>query len=334
MAPQTKIRSALRLLGVAAGLLALAGCGTPFTAVSQIGLRISSSSKAKADGTPISLRQLPMTRYRQQMPKGQVLYSLRYWSRGVNVQAYLDVPPGRGAFPLLVFLHGGDPTEAPGHYTGFPVYTPVMAAESSNAHSIVFIPNYGGYGPSQGDICSPYDCFLDAENGIKALSHIHGLHVKEDATYPFGFSLGGYVAMMMAEHDPQVRAIVLDSPWPGALAFLRWADQFSQDALGTSDLSFWALMHGTWGNNLDSVVYRDNSVNFSSIHTPVLIIGGEQDTTIPPSLVQFLYRQLQAHNPYVELDMVPGGHAPITMHVYRLVQKWLLPLGFRFYLTT
>ena len=40
------------------------------------------------------------------------------------------------------------------------------------------------------------------------------------------------------------------------------------------------------------------------------------------------------HNCYVALQMVPGGHAPITLHVYRLVQKWLLPLGFHLYITT
>ncbi len=268
------------------------------------------------------------------MPPGQQLYSLRYRSRGLQVQAYLDVPKGKGPFPLLIYLHGGDVTQVLGHWTGLPVYTAKLAAESSNADSIVFIPNYGGYGPSEGNIGSPYDCYLDTQNGLKALGYVRGLHIKRDATYPFGFSLGGYVALKLAANDTQVRAAVLDSPWPGALTYDDWVQKMGTDALGSDDLFFWAEQERVFGTDLRSAVYQQNSVNFRVIHVPVLIIGGQQDPKLPPSLMQLLRDQLALSHVSVVLDMVSGGHAPITLHVYQLVQAWLLPLGFHLYLTS
>lgn len=314
------------------GLLAwaAASCGSLGTAASAPALTIEKKTHSKANGYPISLREYPAAQYSALMPKGQRMYSLRYRSRGLNVQGYLDVPPGKGPFPILLFLHGGDPAPEPGHYTGFPVYSPKLAAESSNAHSIVFIPNYGGYGPSQGTVCSPFQCLLDVENGLRALTHLRGLHVKPDATYPFGFSLGGYLAMALAAHDPQVRAVVLDSPWPGALAFEGWANLQTMDAL---DVEFWVMLRGAFGSNLTAAVYRQNSVPFQAIHVPTLIIAGTRDTTIPPSLIRYLYRALEASGVDAKLEFVPGGHAPITLQVYRAVQKWLQPQGFRLYIS-
>ncbi|MDA8346290.1 MAG: prolyl oligopeptidase family serine peptidase [Thermaerobacter sp.] len=327
----------LRLLAPSIGLLALAlaGCGS-VVGTSTLGpaLTIDNPTHSKANGSPISLREFPAGPYHALMPQGQRMYTLHYWSRGLDLQGYLDVPPGKGPFPVLVYLHGGDPTPEPAHWTGAPVYNPKAAAESANAHSIVFIPNYGGYGPSHGNICSPYDCVLDVENGLKALSHLGGLYVKADATYPFGFSIGGYVAMALAEHDPQVRALVLDSPWPGALAFEAWAQQTHLSRMDAADLSFWGMVKSAFGPNLQSVLYQENSVQFNKMHVPILIIAGTKDNTIPPSLARFLYDRLHASGVEVKLQFVPGGHAPITLHVYQLVQKWLLPQGFHLYIST
>jgi len=149
---KTASRKILHLLA-ASVVLALAGCaGSAAAPAAAPALRIGRPTHAETGGTPISLKPFPAAAYGSLMPAGQRMYSLRYWSRGLDVQGYLDAPSGKGPFPILVYLHGGDPAPEPGHWTGFPVYAAKTAVESSNAHSIVFIPNYGGYGPSGGAI--------------------------------------------------------------------------------------------------------------------------------------------------------------------------------------
>ncbi len=161
----------------------------------------------------------------------------------MNVQGYLDVPSGHGPFPLVLYLHGGFPTPEPSHWSaeGLP-YNGLAAADAASPGEIVFMPNYGGYGPSRGTICSPYDCGLDAANGLKALGRLVGLRVKPHATYLIGFSLGGYVAMQLAEGDGAVRAAVLDSPWLGAETYEAWAQSVQVANLSAYDLSLWTMV--------------------------------------------------------------------------------------------
>lgn len=325
-----------RLLGIAlvAGVLVGgAGCSAALSRTGT-GLVVEQASRAKVDGYPISLRALPQAKYKSYMPRGQRMYSIRYWSRGLDVQGYLDVPPGKGPFPVLVYLHGGEVIPLDSHYHGYPVYTPVMAAESANADSIVFVPNYGGYGPSKGDIGSPYDCMVDAADGLKALSHVKGLQVKSNATYVFGFSLGGFVALALAQHDPQVRAAVLDSPWPGTLAFDAWTSQVGMIHLDKDDLNLLDEVAWAYSPDFNATLAHMNSVQFNKVRVPVLIIGGGKDPIIPPSLVRALYGDLRAAGVETTLHFLPGGHAPITLQMYRIAQKWLLPRGFHLYITS
>jgi len=77
-----------------------------------------------------------------------------------------------------------------------------------------------------------------------------------------------------------------------------------------------------------------HSAAFDEIHVPVLIIAGQKDNVIPPPLVRFLYNRLRTGGVDATLQFVPGGHAPITLHVYQVVQKWLLPYGFHLYIST
>ncbi len=230
--------------------------------------------------------------------------------------------------PLVAYLHGGFPVPEPSHWSaGGPAYNPLAAAAAASPSAIVFIPNYGGYEPSRGTICSPYDCALDVENGLKALSHVEGLHVKPRDTYLIGFSLGGYVAMQVAESDTSVRAAVLDSPWLGAQTYEAWAQRAQLQNLSAYDLSLWTMAVSAFGQKPTSKLVRENSIQFGQLHIPVLLIGGTRDPATTPSQVHFLYSQMRAGGVRVTMRFFDAGHAPITAQVHTLVRTWLQAQG-------
>lgn len=240
------------------------------------------------------------------VPQGYTLYSLTYESEGKPVQGYLGVPPGKGPFQLVVFLHGGSPIKvsSPAKTGGL---SASVAADEILPAPLMFFPNYRGYRPSPGDVQDGYHDYLDTVNGLTALRHISGLRVAPHDIFLAGTSLGGFVALRLVAEDPDVRAVLLTSPWPGMDTVLAWLKtQFSQSPQARSAYnqlrSYGGPKPGAW--------LRRNSITLARIHVPILIIGGTEDQIIPPSLLRYLDRQLSAGDPHVTLTFLPGGHAP------------------------
>lgn len=266
-----------------------------------------STTSAVPNGQVLHMVALKDAVFQPAVPAGYTLYTLTYESEGEPVQAFVGVPPGKGPFQLLVDLHGGSPVALNGPSRTGGV-TAVAAANEVLPALIVFLPNYRGYRPSPGNVQDGYHDYLDARNGLKALQNIRSIHVAPHDTYLNGTSIGGFVALRLAASDPNVRAVVLTSPWPGMDAVLGWlkpqVGQNSQDESAYETIrSYGGANPGPW--------LRRNSVVFSKIHAPILIVGGTQDTTIPPALLRYLDQQLSATDPSVELTFVPGGHAPL-----------------------
>ncbi len=292
------------------------------------GLSLEMAGSRRADGTPIALVpvQVPDA-YRKNVPRGVHIFSLTYWSRGLRCQALLDVPGGDRAYPLLVELHGGDIWASHSHYSGFPVNTPAYAAVASQPDAIVFLPNYGGYGPSQGDVGDGHDDFVDVMQGLAALRHVSGLRIKRDATYLSGASLGGIVALLVATRDPQVRAIGLLSPWPGAAVAMAWLEAQPTDLLTSNDLLTDIYLAQSCGPKLASTWCRENSVPYRDIRVPVLLVGGTRDPIIAPGMLRAMAQHLRRYDPQVALTFVPGGHAPETPRSWAVEQSWFKARG-------
>ncbi len=328
------IRKALAAVSLLiAAVVLLGGCSSQPSSArgSTDGLSLPHLA-TKVDGEPIGLKpvSLPASVARH-LPKGLKVLSLVYWSRGLRCQAYLDVPAGKGPFPLLVELHGGEIFSGdPVHYTGYPTIDPSIAAGIATAHAISFLPNYGGYGQSQGTPGDPYQNYRDVVNGLSALRQISGLHILADATYLWGFSMGGDVAMILAAHDRNVRAAELVSPYAGPVAMMEWMDAQPQDALTSGDLTDYATMLSQYGKNLTAKWYQENSYAYSSIHIPVLIIGGAKDPGFPPALLETMATGLKRYDDQVEIRFFPGGHAPQSAAVERAEAAWFVSHGLRF----
>ncbi|MDA8346393.1 MAG: alpha/beta fold hydrolase [Thermaerobacter sp.] len=257
------------LIGVSLLLAGLLGGCSANTAPSE-----ASPHSVGPNGRLASMTTLSQSAYG--VP-GLNIYSLKYWSRGHLIQEYLDIPSGKGPFPILVFLHGGWMGAMPLHHVNrvqgvLTSATLPLAAQWASYKMIVVLPNFAGYGPSGGAVSTPRQNALDALNGLSALQQICGLHVKADETYLLGGSMGGAVAIYMAERASDIRAAVLISPGLNTL----WGTKFRVDL-------------------------------------PVLFLAGRQDTVFPPGIEEMSYDVLRSHDgKSVAFSFEPGGHFPLS----------------------
>ncbi len=280
-----------------------------FTFAPAIALSLVGSATMPKAGLPISLTPVAVSPPPGfEIPAGTGIWSFLYWSRGLRCQAYLVVPSSRTPQPLLIVLHGGFPLGLP--YHDAQVYESAFAAAgNAQVDGIVFAPNYGGYGPSHGTVGDTRDDVIDTVNGLKALRDVRGLRLAPDSTYLAGSSLGGAIALMLAQRDPAVRAGVLISPWPGAVLALRWfAAAFPH--LTQDDLAGYSNLVGLQGINADTTWYRTNSPDLARIHIPLLLIGGTHDPIVAPGMLRSLFAALRRHDRTVTLRFFPGGHGP------------------------
>ncbi|WDL98459.1 alpha/beta hydrolase family protein [Alicyclobacillus sp. ALC3] len=277
-------------------------------------------SGIKTNGSPISVTRIPNPKFTPYagMPQGTKLYSLMYWSQGNQVQAYVVVPPSRTPLPLLVNLHGGYFLKGKFHTNKFPTVTKQVAEDWAESGYINFLPNYAGYGPSGGDVGSSYGSYLDTKYGLQALSATFGSKIEANHTELYGVSMGGFVAMKLAETDHQVKAIVLVSPWPGGSDFVSWIQSQPSNQVDQLNMSDYFAILNREGTNNHSSWYVKNSIIFRDVKVPVLIVGGKSDPIIPPSLLSQLKAELSKYDANVELEFVPGGHAPTSYQVVAL----------------
>lgn len=268
--------------------------------------------QTQLDGTLISAKKV-----------GDSVYSMMYWSRRTKVQAYVNLPTGTGPFDLVVYLHGGYSLPANTHDNNI-YWTEQMASLATWSDAIALFPNYAGYGPSSGTVRSPHSDLIDTENAIKALRQMKDVNININNIYVFGASLGGDVAMMLAENNPSVKAVALDSPFPGAATFVDWYLKQGGSSLNQSYANGYI---NAYGRDTNSSVYKLNAFDYTNVHVPVLVIGGKSDPIIPPSLLKYMYSKLKPHDRSVKLDFMAGGHAPDNATEYDMVVNWFVQYG-------
>ena len=305
-------------------LLLLAGCAASVPLAINRGLRDHHTNGEVAVFTPVTNNTGIF------VAPGINMYSLVYWSRGHRVQAYVDVPPGKGPFPLIIYLHGGyqvpEPLPGQSFHVDYWAVTPRHAAFFSQYGMVSFIPNFSGYGPSHGSIGDAHDNYLDTMDGLRALSHLSAVHL-EHKIFLIGTSMGGGVAMFLAERLTDVRAMELISPYPGAHLFMGWMESQRFAALDTQDQAEYLDFFTTHGSNLSTKWYSANSVAFRLIDIPVLIIAGSKDPILPPALEILLYHHIRKHDRQVQIRFYPEGHDPVEASALTKETQWFTNNG-------
>jgi hypothetical protein len=219
-------------------------------------------------------------------------YSLRT-ADGETLHGWLDVPPGSGPHPLLLYF-GGNAEEVSG-------WMMERARLPEWAWAAV---NYRGYGASSG---RPSEAALsaDARQLFDALAR--DPRVDADRMVLVGRRLGSGVAVPLAARRP-VRAVVLLTPFDSALAVAHRHHPYAPVR--------WLLRHP-----FDSLSLA------GGVTTPALVLLAEGDALIPPEHGQRLADAWGG--PMSLLRLAGADHASVLQHpeAWPAIQRFLLPFS-------
>jgi fermentation-respiration switch protein FrsA (DUF1100 family) len=183
--------------------------------------------------------------------------------------------PGEAGRPLVVFCHGNAGN---------------ISHRLESLHLLhglglsVFIFDYRGYGQSAGTP-SEEGTYADARG---ALAWLRQRGWTPAQLIYFGESLGAAVALQLAVEQPPA-GLVLEAPFTSLAAMGR---------------HHYSLLYFLLGWLLDA--RYDNLAKIGRVRSPLLILQGDADTIVPPTMTRRLY---EAANEPKTLRLIPGaGH--------------------------
>lgn len=204
-------------------------------------------------------------------------YYITYPSDGYTIHGFVNIPNGKGPFPIIVAIHGYIP---PSEYQTRDYSTRYADALAKNGY-IVLHPNLRGFPPSdsvprRGDSLTGYT--IDVLNLIalvRKLAGSEGIFINADFSHLgiWGHSLGGGIALRVMSVLPEIKAGVI---------YAAVSQRYSNASSGYTvyDLA-------------------PSSAAFSLHH-------GEDDHTVPPAWTKTLDEQLLAMGKTVEYFTYPG----------------------------
>lgn len=211
---------------------------------------------------------------------------------GTALFAWLN-KPAKGK-KIIVFMHGNS-------YNIEKFYHKMLPFQEAGYGTM--LPEYRGFGNVQGQI-SQKNLSADAIAAIKYLN-IQGYQNKDIILY--GMSLGSYMATNTAYELGQKRpfaALILEVPFDSLFNTVK------------------AKTYGALPLNYLMTDKYDSYALIDKIKSPILVMGGSNDPTIPVSLAEKLYQH--AANPKKMIIYQGGAHNDLyNFRNYRDILKWL-----------
>jgi dipeptidyl aminopeptidase/acylaminoacyl peptidase len=144
-------------------------------------------------------------------------YSIRYPSDGLNIYGFVNIPKGKGPFPVIISVHGYAP------YGEFdPFNTSQDFADFFAEHGFIVIhPGLRNHPPSDnGDNLLRVGMTVDVMNLIALVKTQTDLPAELAGVNPdriglWGGSMGGEIALRVLTISPDIKAAVLSSPLSG-----------------------------------------------------------------------------------------------------------------------
>jgi dipeptidyl aminopeptidase/acylaminoacyl peptidase len=224
---------------------------------------------------------------------------------GLEIPAYLTLPPGRAAknLPLVVLPHGGPQAR---DYPGFDWWSQAVAAQGY----AVLQPQYrGSDGFGRKFIEAGYGQWgkkmqSDLSDGVRHLAAEGVIDPKRVCIV--GWSYGGYAAATASTHDASVyRCAVAGAGVTDMRRMLLW----SKEQSGGRDspvVRYWKRFMAARGVNdrgLDEVSAAPNAARAGM---PVLLIHGKDDTVVPYEQSVIFQRALEKAGKPVEFVTLNG----------------------------
>ncbi len=230
---------------------------------------------------------------------------------GQKVRAYVTVPQGEPPFPLIVLPHGGP-------FVGEYIIWDEWAQMLANNGYMVVQPQYRGsfnYGLNFHMIS-----FMDGGQGGHAMQDDKddsALYLVEQGLADperlamFGWSYGGYAALVAASREPQIYQCVI----AGAAV----ADQIQQ-------VNYYRYqLRGAQKQR--QMAYRADSVNpideTKKVNVPLLLIHGDVDQRVPVTHANRYRRKLDEHGKYYKyLELEGADHFSNTLFYHHQIELY------------
>lgn len=167
----------------------------------------------------------------------------------------------------------------------------------------VFLFDYRGFGQSEGEFPTEAQVYEDAEAAWNYLTQVRKVSPKRIVIY--GHSVGGAIAINLATHHPDARALIVQS------SFTSMRDMTKRFGI------FWVLP-------VDLLLHQkfESLQKIKSVKLPVLIIQGTEDIQIPVKMGRSLYDA--APSPKQLLIVEKGGHDNhMSPHYTQQVERFI-----------
>jgi dipeptidyl aminopeptidase/acylaminoacyl peptidase len=245
--------------------------------------------------------------------KAYTRYYITYRSGELTISGIMNVPSGRGPFPVLILNHGFIPPRIYTNGRGLKREQDYLARKNF----VVIHPDYRNHAESDKDTLNDLKLRLgyteDVINIVDAVRRSELPYFDKDRIGMMGHSMGGGIAMNIMVTRPElVKAVVLYAPVSADAAdnFYRWtanseAGRKILDRYGSpaSAPDFW--------KNLSAMSFLDRAT------APVLIHHGMRDESCPLEWSERLRDSLSVRGKAVTLHAYEGEK-------HELIDRWPL----------
>lgn len=217
-------------------------------------------------------------------------------SGGLTVSGLLFRPPeGSGPWPTIIVNHAGFGTA--GDFTD-------VALLIRDQGYLVFNPDYRGSGMSEG---SHEGAKGEVDDVIAAIDYLEdqGL-IADDRIGLYGQSHGAAVAVLAAEGDPRIKAVVAEAGFYDAADLYNNAMASNDPTVKTLMNEFLPMVGGTPEQVPQEYAVRSALNYVDSIEAATLLIHGELDPICPVNQARRLYDALKAAGKTVEIKLYPN----------------------------
>jgi uncharacterized protein len=229
-------------------------------------------------------------------PSGERTYRMSWPSNGQTMTGWIAMPGGPGPFPVVVVNHGFIPPERYGEGQDSLIFGEPMAA-----HGFIAVgphwPGYLGSGPAPPDLPSIVGQVVTALDLVSSLASLPQADTTRIAFV--GHSNGGGISEIAMVVDPRIKAVVLHGPVSSDMADNArkwWVNRPEQlGSIGSPD------------SNAEGYSHLSPRNYFQATESPVLIIQGTSDHTIPREWTEATYAALQQKGVQSRLDWVQGA---------------------------
>jgi dipeptidyl aminopeptidase/acylaminoacyl peptidase len=235
-------------------------------------------------------------------------YLVSYRGDGLRLTGVMNVPTGKGPFPVLVLNHGYIDPDIYVAGQGFAREQDFLARRGF----VVLHIDYRNHAGSDNDPNADYELRLgyavDAVNAVKAVKASKLRFLDKDRVGMMGRSMGGNVTMNALVAQPDLVDAAVLYATTSSLAAENWR-QFSREGDDQRTNRRIARTYGLPEDNPDFWLAASPRPYLGRVSAPVLLHHGTADDTCPPRWARSATRALQTAGKDVTLRWYEGqGH--------------------------